>query len=121
MLCVFAPAKLEYLRIISPVKERKSLCFSELIMSEHIFFKVWHPVAPASQPSNIVPKSFHSISSLQDGDSTSVSPDGYPVSKILKLRGNSQLEGFFFFLFSAYVCFYFFVKQKMSYFGSYIG
>lgn len=29
----------------------------------------------------------------------------------LKLRGNNQFEGFLF-LFSAYVCFYFFVKQK---------
>lgn len=31
----------------------------------NILIEAWRPVMPASQPSNIVPKSFHSISSLQ--------------------------------------------------------
>lgn len=31
----------------------------------NIFFEVWLPVWPVSQPSNAVPKSFRSISSLQ--------------------------------------------------------
>lgn len=98
------------------------------IVFEHIVLRHGTLFTPASQPCNVVPKSFHSISSLQTETVLMFPPlDGHPVSKILKLRGNNQFEGFFlsFFggggLFSAYVCFSFFVKQKMSYFGSYIG
>lgn len=50
----------------------------------NIYVEVWHAAMPVSQPSNIVPKSFHSIYSLQFETVVSVSPDGYPVSEMLK-------------------------------------
>lgn len=50
----------------------------------NICVEVWHAATSVSQPSNIVPKSFHSIYSLQLETVVSVSPDGRPVSEILK-------------------------------------
>lgn len=76
------------------------------IVFEHIVLRHGTLFTPASQPCNVVPKSFHSISSLQTETVLMFPPlDGHPVSKILKLRGNNQFEGFFLSFFGGGVCF----------------
>lgn len=112
----------DYFRIISPVEERK---LERTQWMNHVwtyFLRYGTLLRLHLSLLNVVPKSFHSISSLHietvpmfpQMDALSLKYWNY--GEIISLR-----VFFFFFFFPAYVCFYFFVKQKMSYFGSYIG